>query len=412
MNHVFSSRITKLLPPLLLALASGFALGKLTLLPAAWRVVLVEVLPLLAFVAAFFLSLQFHRSRYSLLLVFVGIGALMRSRLPLELPPYTIELAFGLLFLNCLVFSFSKDRALFSVHGLLRLGFVLLQFMAAWYLLRQYPGSVDEWFGLNLFVLPGVLEHYLWLPDVIVAPALAFMLLHVVLSISANSSVQATFLGCQMGLFGIASAYPQLALVPFLLGACSLMIALAIIMDSHDMAYRDELTRLPSRRALNQKLLSLGRCYTIAMLDIDHFKKFNDIHGHDVGDEVLKMVAARIARVGGGGRAYRYGGEEFTIVFARKSPEQVEACLDALRHGVENYQMIVRGNRRSGKKGRGRKLWAWSGKNAPAHKRLSVTISIGFAERSGEVRSPEAVIKAADRALYRAKKNGRNRVSA
>ena len=99
----------------------------------------------------------------------------------------------------------------------MRVGFIGLQGLCACYLLRQHPGSIDDWFGRNLFVLPGVLEHYLWLPDVIVAGALAFMLLHVTLSIGANSSVQATFLGCQMGLFGIASTYPHLALIPFLL---------------------------------------------------------------------------------------------------------------------------------------------------------------------------------------------------
>ena len=106
------------------------------------------------------------------------------------------------------------------------------------------------------------------------------------------------------------------------------------------MAYRDELTSLPSRRALNQLMLSLGRKYSIAMLDIDHFKKFNDTHGHDVGDEVLRMVASKIAKVTGGGKPFRYGGEEFTVIYKGKTPDQVEAHLDALRKTIENYQML------------------------------------------------------------------------
>ena len=74
--------------------------------------------------------------------------------------------------------------------------------------------------------------------------------------------------------------------------------------------------------------------------------------------------------------------------------------------------MIIRCAGRYGKNRRGKKARAWRGKDHPSHRRLSVTISIGFAERNHEFRSPEAVIKAADRALYRAKKKGRNRESA
>src|SRR2546425_6328967 len=75
------------------------------------------------------------------------------------------------------------------------------------------------------------------------------------------------------------------------------------------MAYQDSLTGLPARRALNEALLRLGGHYTVAMLDVDHFKRINDHHGHDVGDQVLKMIAAKLAQVTGGGKAYRYGGE-------------------------------------------------------------------------------------------------------
>jgi diguanylate cyclase (GGDEF)-like protein len=190
------------------------------------------------------------------------------------------------------------------------------------------------------------------------------------------------------------------------------MVALAIILYSQDMAYRDELTALPSRRALNQKLLNLGRSYTIAMLDIDHFKKFNDTHGHDIGDEVLKMVASRIARVGGGGTAFRYGGEEFSVVFSGKSPEQAEASLETLRKTIEQYKMVVRQDSRKSTATAGKKARVSRGKNDPKYKSLSVTISIGYAARDTAHRLPEAVIKAADEALYRAKKQGRNCLSA
>ena len=78
------------------------------------------------------------------------------------------------------------------------------------------------------------------------------------------------------------------------------------------------------------------------MTDVDHFKKFNDTYGHDVGDQVLRMVAARLKKVTGGGKAYRYGGEEFTIVFAGKTMEECQPHLEAVREAIENYAMQLR----------------------------------------------------------------------
>jgi diguanylate cyclase (GGDEF)-like protein len=255
------------------------------------------------------------------------------------------------------------------------------------------------------------LSIFVQLPDSVVLGALLINLAHLTLAVTRNSSVQATFFGCQLGLLGIASGYPHAAFVPIMVTSCGLMVALAIVMDSHNMAYRDELTGLPSRRALNQRLLSLGRRYSIAMLDIDHFKKFNDTHGHDVGDEVLRMVASKIARIGGRGKAFRYGGEEFTIVFAGKSAQQAEAHLEALRKSIADYRMVVRKHKRESPGNTGKRARLRRGKDDPRYQSLAVTISIGHAARTAQQKRPEAVIKAADQALYRAKKQGRNRVS-
>ena len=302
---------------------------------------------------------------------------------------------------NAFAFSLVKDRGLFSVHGGLRIAVLLAQAGALYYLAARGDTLASlfehEWFGL-----PASLALFVQLPDAILLLALIVNLGHLLLSIARNSSTQATFFGCQLGLLGIASGYPQAAFVPVLVSCCALMVIVAVIMDSYAMAYRDELTGLASRRALNQALLGLGRRYSIAMLDIDHFKQFNDTHGHDTGDEVLRMVAARIGRVGGGGRAFRYGGEEFTILFPGKTIEQVKPALEALRADIEDYRMQLRRGR-AGKKARGRR--------GARGKSLSVTISIGCAEREGKTKRTEAVIKAADKALYRAKQQGRNRVS-
>jgi diguanylate cyclase (GGDEF)-like protein len=191
----------------------------------------------------------------------------------------------------------------------------------------------------------------------------------------------------------------------FHFASASFILLLSIIELSHAMAFKDELTGLPARRALREDLLKLGSDYCLAMLDIDHFKKFNDTHGHDVGDQVLCMVATKLAGVTGGGKAFRYGGEEFTIVFPGRHADEALDHLEGVRKMVAQSGFSIRqgGNQGKGQKG--------SRTRRNQVKQVSVTISIGAAWPGESAGNPDEVLKAADKALYRAKKGGRNRVS-
>jgi len=187
--------------------------------------------------------------------------------------------------------------------------------------------------------------------------------------------------------------------------AALLMCLYAVTQESWRMAYLDELTGLPARRALREKFQQMSGLYSVAMLDVDHFKKFNDTYGHDVGDQVLKMVAARVAQVQGGGRAFRYGGEEFTIVFNRQSADEIHVFLEAVRESIQKYQMVLRSDDRVKDKKTGKEA---RGKNIKSKvKSVSVTISIGVAN-SAQGMKPKDIIKAADQLLYKAKEAGRN----
>lgn len=204
--------------------------------------------------------------------------------------------------------------------------------------------------------------------------------------------------------------------------AAACILAISIIENSYLLAYHDELTTLPSRRAFNDALLRLQNPYSIAVVDIDHFKRFNDTHGHDTGDQVLRLVAASLSRVTGGGQAYRCGGEEFNILFPGKTTAEVVDHLEQLRKAIESSEFRMRGgdrrqaprgpDRRNGRaRGRARKGQAireLAQEKPPAP--LSVTVSIGVATSAREESDPELVLQAADKALYRAKANGRNRV--
>jgi GGDEF domain-containing protein len=191
------------------------------------------------------------------------------------------------------------------------------------------------------------------------------------------------------------------------MGAGGAMLLVALLQESHQLVFRDELTGLLGRRALHERLRSLGPRYALAMVDIDHFKRFNDAHGHEIGDQVLKLVAGRLAKVAGGGIAYRYGGEEFSVLFPDRDAAQARPHLEAVRGAIEHYKMAVRGGDRPKDPDDTVNLRM----NRAPLKTLSVTISIGVAEPGGELRTPAEVLRAADEALYRAKESGRNRVS-
>lgn len=211
-----------------------------------------------------------------------------------------------------------------------------------------------------------------------------------------------------VGLFGLLWMLPNSFILPHALNVMSsqimLVLVVAVVHEAYLMAFRDELTGLPGRRALNERLQRLGRSYVIVMADVDHFKKFNDSHGHDVGDQVLRLVASQLRNIGCGGKAYRYGGEEFTLVFPGKRIEECLPYLEQVRQAIEAYHLQLRDKQQRPEDDRQGRLR----RTGSALSRVSVTISMGVAERGLERRSPEQVIKAADQALYSAKHAGRN----
>jgi len=188
------------------------------------------------------------------------------------------------------------------------------------------------------------------------------------------------------------------------LATAGLILVIAVIEASYMMAYRDGLTELPGRRALNEALPRLSGQFTVAMVDVDHFKRFNDTYGHDAGDHVLRLVAARLAQSPGGGTAYRYGGEEFALVFPGKGQDECLPHLEELREIIETSRFTMRRRFRPRVKPKNDK----GRKTRPG---ITITVSIGVAERNNRNTSPDQVVQAADKALYRAKEAGRNRVS-
>lgn len=166
------------------------------------------------------------------------------------------------------------------------------------------------------------------------------------------------------------------------------------IVSLHDSALRDPLTRAYNRRVFDDRLLAElafsvrhGQPLSLLMMDIDHFKRFNDQHGHPAGDLVLQSVAQKIEETLRTEDLFaRYGGEEFAVLVRNTSELDSLVVAERIRNLVERNPVF------------------WEGTA------LKVTISIGVACNAATAEPPNILLKRADQALYRAKEQGRNRV--
>jgi diguanylate cyclase (GGDEF)-like protein len=159
-------------------------------------------------------------------------------------------------------------------------------------------------------------------------------------------------------------------------------------------SFTDALTELPNRRYVMKRLEQdweasgrTNRPLSLIMIDIDHFKRVNDAHGHDVGDTVLRETANVLrASVRQGEEVARLGGEEFLVVCPNASAAQARVCAERIRLAIERNVILAGGFNRN------------------------VTVSLGVAERKPEMAKHDALLKAADEAVYSAKNKGRNQV--
>ncbi|MBN8944105.1 MAG: PleD family two-component system response regulator [Rhizobiales bacterium] len=168
------------------------------------------------------------------------------------------------------------------------------------------------------------------------------------------------------------------------------------VQQSMEMAITDGLTGLHNRRYMESHLGTLveqaamrGKPLSVLILDIDFFKSVNDTYGHDAGDEVLREFAARVRKnVRGIDLACRLGGEEFVVIMPDTDAGVASIVAERIRARV-------------------------AGEPFPIHKgarAIDITVSIGMAQRRSSDDGADVVIKRADQALYRAKRDGRNRV--
>lgn len=379
---------------------------------APWLPQIVRIAPVAVLAAGMLLGWRFNRSRLVFALLILAITDRSLFHFAQATTPGTISGRFifnavaVLLPLNLALLSLLKERGIATLHGALRTGLILAQPLAV------AATCHYRWSALNVYldyplIKTSLVRHLPALPlpqPALIAAALAFLVLAWGF-VRRRGAMESGFLWALPTVcMGLAARDPGL-ITTFYFCVAGFLLVISVVEASYAMAFRDELTDLPARRSLNEYLLKMGNHYTVAMVDIDFFKKFNDTYGHDVGDQVLRMVASKLSRVTGGGRAFRYGGEEFAVIFPGKDVDEAILHLEQLRTTIKSTGFFVRGRSRPRRK---------PDRPDPSRgpqKQVSVSVSIGVAERSAEHTSARDVIKMADKALYRAKKAGRNRVS-
>lgn len=384
-----------MIPGLLVVLPTVLAS---TLVEEAMLATLTGRYALLAYGVGVLLAAVFHRSRVVVALTalaFLDMAGPSEGDLFVALGTVHAGL-FGVL-------ALTRDRGVRSRGGLLQffLSAATISLAAA---LLQDPVALEAFAEVRL--LPGNLSAWAKLPDATLVVGAISLLLGALALLRWGGPVERGLFWAQGLILAALHPWAGASQASLLMMGAGVVLSLSILEHSYFMAYRDELTGLPARRALMRDLAEVGGTYTIAMVDVDHFKKFNDDHGHDVGDQVLQLVATRLS-ASPDARAYRYGGEEFTLLFAHKTREDSMAGAEAVRAAVEEATFSLRSWKRPRKRPSGPK----PKKSKKRPRALSVTVSIGLADSTGGDASAEAILKKADQALYRAKKDGRNRVS-
>ena len=381
----FKQILINLSIPFGILLVSVFIVLKQTQIPT----ILFTLIPYIFYalsVLIIWVSWRFNRNRFifimiPLLLISLGFKQMSATHAS-ELFLYA-----SLLFpLHLLIFISLRERGLFSIWGILKIVLMALEIVVVLYFIYYPQTYMKDLVDIKLFA-----KSFYPLKDIAVGVGIfsTFVLSAMIIFnryLIYNTSFLVILLSFYAGLFFIKMANAM----DISLLAISIIVFVLLIRESYRLAFYDELTELPGRRALVEDMAKLGMKYSLAMVDIDFFKKFNDTYGHDTGDEVLKMVASKLEAVSGGGRAYRYGGEEFVLLFPSVDSAVAFGHTDLLRNIISKSGFVVRNKKKT--------------------KKIFVNISAGVVQNSSEDKNPFAVMKRADNALYKAKKSGRNRV--
>jgi GGDEF domain-containing protein len=336
----FMQRLTLFLFPGAMLAALYVSLPFLGMLPTSWR----DFLPYavyLTFSLGLFLSFHFSRSRVFfvllLLLAFCWNSDMLARDGEAAAAILRLDSIFCFLLpINLTLFCLMREKGIFTVAGRKRFVFLVLQAFALVVLAKTAQADSS---AATAAWLQKAAAGCRDLPRLTLPLMGGCGLVIAVTTYVRHSIIDSAFLGVLAAL-AIVFTHPPTGDIPavFLIGS-GLILLVSILQDSHNMAYRDDLTGVLSRRAFNEHLNGLGRRYVIAMLDLDHFKQVNDSYGHDVGDQVLRMAGAKLRSVGKGARVYRYGGGGICHCLSGEKQRPC-ACLHGKTAGLDSLLSV------------------------------------------------------------------------
>lgn len=397
-----------LVAPIVLMLSPPF---ETSIAPSGW----FAVLPLVLMVVGGVLAICFRQTRVSAFaLVWLGVTARGGQHFGGALPEWALGdfvlVVSALLPLLALSLFLMEERRAFSTRGSVRF-YVALSVLALFCWLPGL-GSFHSWVCSLPVWLVGTYERagFNLAP---IAAALLITVSAVLLWVDRPESPTLGRMFVALLVVGVGAMNAPMAcwgrveaLTVFRAMCLSggMLLVWTVLDGAWRHAYVDELTQLPGRRPMRHHFASLGGDYAIAIVDIDHFKRINDRYGHDIGDQVLRFVSGSIRAVRGGA-AYRFGGEEFVVVFGRRWAEGARDIADALRQQIAQHPFRLRDVDRPEHKPRKRNAGS-GGKGVD----IKVAVSVGVAWPTNDALAPDDVLGLADKALYRAKRGGRNKV--
>lgn len=356
---------------------------------------LTKIAPYIIALLAIFMSVWYQNSNSFYLVCFILITYFLMN-VSASKPPMLSEVVMMtsiLLPINAIWLGFSKERGVISSYGRNKAIIVLGQII--WIFINMMGKSstpvttdLNEAVSLN-------------------APAVVLYVLSISILLASyflkNHYMNLIFVVVLLTSYISLHFVNRILLVAIFTTAIFIVIVIALFEMSYSLAFHDPLTGVLSRRALDQEFLKLGNRYAIAMVDLDHFKNINDNYGHNVGDEVLKMVASIIDKTSGNAKVFRYGGEEFVVLFLRMPYNDTIVQLERMRKAIERRPFILRGENRPKEKPEKLKNSAAKGRGT-----FYTTVSIGVAQKNDLLKTFNDVLIKADQALYKSKNGGRN----
>ena len=369
-----------------------------------WLVATTGVSPLVVYPTGFALAWRFRRSRVAaVLLGLFMMDLLLRPSISaLEPGDGSVWDASGVLFLFLMpVVAAMKDRGVRSPRGLTQVA-VIVGGVASVLLLWAVRPEFMAWTWQPF--LPWDLSG-LGMSDAVQVVGLFALLLTGGLALGRGHRLDKGFFWIAVALgLALRGGSDSMESTIYLTMA-GLMLIVNVIEKSYSFSARDDVTGLPTRRALRREIKRVGGPYALAFVGVDHYDELYDRYGRDASDRVIKNVAVSLGKPGVTGRPFRYGNQEFAIVYRGQGRNDVLGDLEMLRADVEDFRFAL--HPKANENGQA---------GAPHYPavRWSLTVSVGVAERGEkEGRSARygAIARAARRALHRGQKAGGNIVS-